>query len=76
MRDPDRIRRVLEAVERVWEQHPDWRLGQFIENLAAWADDSVWNIEDDALVNEIQTHLNQLQRTTQMKTVSGRDQDD
>ena len=76
MRDPDRIRRVLEVVEKVWEQHPDWRLGQLIENLAAWGEDSVWNIEDDALVNEVQTHLNQLKSTTQMKTVASKDQDD
>ena len=65
MRDPQRISVVLEQVERIWRLHPDWRLGQLICNLAAWADPTqniVWDIEDDTLIAEIQQHLSQLRQ--------------
>ena len=65
MRDPERISVVLEQIERLWRAHPDWRLGQLISNLAAWSDptqSSVWEIEDDVLVTEIQRHLAQIEQ--------------
>lgn len=63
MRDPNRIPEVLEEIEHLWRLHPDWRLGQLISNLAAWSDPvegSVYDIEDDALVEEVHRHLSQL----------------
>jgi len=62
MRDPDRIPLVLQEIERIWRLHPDWRLGQLVCNLAAWADPTqnvVWDVEDDVLVAEAQRHLEQ-----------------
>ena len=62
MRDPQRISEVLAQVEELWRLHPDWRLGQLVSNLAAWADptrDAVWDLEDDQLVEEIHRHLQQ-----------------
>lgn len=62
MRDPKRIPVVLQEIERLWRAHPDWRLGQLVCNLAAWADPSqniVWDVEDEILVAEAQRHLNQ-----------------
>jgi uncharacterized protein YihD (DUF1040 family) len=57
MRDPNRIGDVLQAVEKIWQRYPDMRLGQLISNLADWAEESVWDIEEDALVAEIERHL-------------------
>lgn len=62
MRDPDRIPLVLRELERIWQRHPDWRLGQLLSNLAAWAEEDVWDIEEDVLVREINTHLSNLER--------------
>ena len=65
MHDPNRISAVLEQLEKIWRLHPDWRLGQLVSNIAAWADPdqgSVWDIEDDALVAEIERHLHQLEQ--------------
>ena len=62
MRDPNRIPLVLQEIEKLWRLHPDWRLGQLICNLAAWADPTqniVWDVEDDVLVAEVQCHLKQ-----------------
>ena len=60
MRDPSRIPKVLEAIEKIWRLHPDWRLGQLVCNLAAWSDPTqniVWDIEDDSLMAEVERHL-------------------
>lgn len=65
MRDPARIPMVLQAIERIWRTHPDWRLGQLICNLASWSDptqDVVWDIEDEMLVAEVERHLAQQSR--------------
>jgi uncharacterized protein YihD (DUF1040 family) len=62
MRDSARIPGVLQAIEEIWQAHPDWRLGQLLCNLAAWADptpDALWDIEDDVLVAEVKRHLAQ-----------------
>ncbi len=64
MRDQDHIPAVLEQIERLWRAHPDWRLGQLISNVAAWVDPtqvSVWEIEDEVFVAEVQRHLAQLE---------------
>ena len=62
MRDPERISGVLQQVERIWRQHPDWRLGQLLANLADWAEESVWDIEEETLVAEIERHLTQFDK--------------
>ncbi len=62
MRDPHRITGVLQEIEQLWRLHPDWRLGQLICNLTAWSDPvegSVYDIEDEALVDELHRHLAQ-----------------
>ena len=32
MRNPKRIKRILEKIERLWNRAPDQRLGQLLEN--------------------------------------------
>ena len=62
MRDPQRIPEVLEVIEQLWRLHPDWRLGQLISNLTAWSDPvegSVYDIDDDVLMDEARGHLAQ-----------------
>jgi hypothetical protein len=33
MRDPARIPRILDAIRLMWEERPDWRLGQLLVNV-------------------------------------------
>ena len=58
MRDPNRIPRVLDLLEKVWQEAPDWRLGQLIENIAR---DMGWNdayyMEDDDLEKELRIRV-------------------
>ena len=63
MRDPNRIPKVLEAVQKFWEKNPDWRLGQLLINVIAESrvaprsitlGGEVWNCEDDKLLEYLE----------------------
>lgn len=60
MRDPNRIPRILDLLEKAWKKVPDWRLGQLIENIAR---DMGWNdayyVEDDDLEKELRRLLDE-----------------
>jgi hypothetical protein len=67
VRDPERIGPILERLRRVWEMHPDLRLGQIITN--ARYDRDVYYAEDEALILDIETlHPG---RTTGSSALSG-----
>ena len=51
MRDPKRIRPTLDAIEKVWNKYPDWRLGQLIVNANGNRDP--FYLEDDLLINKL-----------------------
>ena len=54
MRDPKRIPEILKLLQECWENVPDWRFGQLIENLKryiGYAD--LFYIEDDKFVQYI-----------------------
>lgn len=52
MRDPNRIREVLNRLRVVWEAYPDLRLGQLLLNVG---DDPVlYYIEDNVLIKAIE----------------------
>lgn len=50
---------LLSAIEALSRKYPDWRLGQLIANVADWADQDVWDIEDEQLLAAAQSHLQQ-----------------
>ncbi len=47
MRDPKRIKRILDLIEKLWTQAPDQRLGQLLMNYGGFTTKDNWNIEDD-----------------------------
>jgi hypothetical protein len=49
MRDPNRIPKVLAAIQQVWEQSPDLRLCQLLQSLCPGKSD-LFYIEDDTLL--------------------------
>lgn len=56
MRDPNRIPQLLQHVQRVWQQYPDLRFGQFVLNVAGTHDP--WHLEEAEwarLLNEFLT---------------------
>lgn len=58
MRDIKRIDRILEILRCVWNQVPDWRLGQIIENIKLQYNiDDLFYIEDDEFENYIRDYF-------------------
>jgi hypothetical protein len=39
--------------------YPEWRLGQLIANVAGWADQDIWDINDEQLLDAARLHLQQ-----------------
>jgi hypothetical protein len=55
MRDPARIPIILERLRKVWEAHPDLRLGQLVVNGATVRPHSdPFYIEDEALITRLE----------------------
>jgi hypothetical protein len=53
MADPNRIDPILAALRRVWERHPELRLGQIVVNaasLGATPDAPVFYVNDEKMV--------------------------
>ena len=52
---------LLAVLREMRAAYPDWRLGQLVSNLAAWAKGAdqihIWDIEDSELVEAAQRHL-------------------
>jgi len=57
MRDPNRIPRICEKLERVWRKHPDWRLGQLISNLIGNGPQDVFFPGDDFWEDSLNKNL-------------------
>ena len=49
MRNPERISRVLKEIELLWNNYPDWRLGQLIFNIVGR---DPFHIEDYDLIEQ------------------------
>lgn len=51
---------LLAAIAELCEQYPHWRLGQLVANVAGWADQEVWDVEDEHLLAAARLHLSHL----------------
>lgn len=50
MRDPKRIPKILKELQKVWEKHPDLRLGQLLLNLGF----DFYYVEDKELIKKLE----------------------
>jgi hypothetical protein len=57
------------TIAELCERHPRWRLGQLIANVAGWADQEIWDIEDQQFLAAARLHLAQLTSPAPMSTV-------
>ena len=56
---------LLATIAELCARYPHWRLGQLIANVAGWADQEIWDVEDQQLLVAARLHLTQLTpRTT------------
>lgn len=51
---------LLNALAQLCERYPHWRLGQLVANVAGWADQEIWDVEDEQLLEAARLHLQQL----------------
>ena len=51
---------LLALVGELSHRYPDWRFGQLIANVAGWADQDVWEVEDESLLEAAKLHLQQV----------------
>ena len=56
IRDPDRIPRICQEIQKLWAKHPDLRLGQLIMNSISPETDPYYK-EDEDLMEAIKNHL-------------------
>ena len=50
---------LLAAIEELGRRYPEWRLGQLVANVAGWADEEIWDVEDESLLRAARLHLEQ-----------------
>ena len=61
MRDPNRIPKILLRLQKLWENHPDYRLGQLIENVfpnTSMTKISAYYVEDEQFMRELEEFYN------------------
>ena len=51
---------LLEAIADLCQRYPHWRFGQLVANIAGWADQDIWDVEDEQLLTAAQLHLRHL----------------
>jgi hypothetical protein len=51
---------LLANLAELSRRYPDWRLGQLVANVAGWADQEIWDIEDEQFLEAARSHLQQL----------------
>ena len=62
MRNPERILKILERIEKIWKENPELRLGQLLCN--AINIDYLYEIEDDKLINFLRCTYEKVDTTT------------
>jgi uncharacterized protein YihD (DUF1040 family) len=53
MRSPERIKSILNIIERIWEKQPELRLTQLFSNAAisgGWKSNDLYYLEDNKLL--------------------------
>ena len=65
--NPDEL---IGAIIELRRRYPSWRLGQLIGNVAGWADQGVWDVEDEQLLEAARLHLNQLKKEAMPRAAS------
>jgi hypothetical protein len=51
---------LLATIAELAQRYPDCRLGQLVANVAGWADQDIWDVEDEQLLEAARLHLQQL----------------
>lgn len=50
---------LLAALASLGRKYPDWRFGQLVANIAGWADQEIWDVDDEKLLDAVRLHFRQ-----------------
>jgi len=55
MRDPKRIKPLLEEIEKIWINNPDFRFGQLVMSIAKTGENNpkLFNMEEEEFLEKI-----------------------
>jgi hypothetical protein len=55
---------LFHALQELWQHYPQWRFGQLISNVAAWAGEEapgeIGDVSNEDLIQAVQEHLTKL----------------
>jgi hypothetical protein len=51
---------LMHVLMELQTHYPNWRFGQLIANVADWANQNTWDVEDDQLLAAAEQHLQTL----------------
>lgn len=51
---------LIAALSELARRYPHWRLGQLVGNIAGWADQELWELQDEEFLAAARAHLDQL----------------
>lgn len=72
MRNPERIKPILQKLETLWREQPDLRLGQLIYNLCYNEEektDKTFFMEDDKILDKIEQKIEYLARQDYLSSI-------
>jgi hypothetical protein len=50
---------LVAAIVELCRRNLHWRFGQLVANVAGWADQEIWDVEDEQLLAAARLHLQQ-----------------
>lgn len=53
MRDPNRIKKIMNELEELWEKNSDWRFGQLLSNIDFYNGEDIFYTEDNVLEEKL-----------------------
>jgi hypothetical protein len=48
---------LFAALQELSRRHPEWRFGQLVANVAGWADEEIWDVEDQRMLDAVTAQL-------------------
>lgn len=53
MRDQNRIKKILNELEELWQENSDWRFGQLLSNIDFYNGKDIFYTEDNVLEEKL-----------------------
>jgi hypothetical protein len=50
---------LLATIAELCQRYPNWRFGQLVANISGWADQEIWDVADEQLLDAARLHLEQ-----------------